>query len=312
MTPATARRILLGPQPDGATLARAARTVAPDGRAAVITAGWQEWEDDDEALRVGLGSDTVNLRLYHRALDIWSGDPELARAHTRLGEQIRLLRRAYNVRLARAMEAWLALEELEGDPAVLDVERAEALAAVQALDRHHAVRLEALRATYYEAYDPLVRPAVARNREELQRILEGVEVVVVAGGHLPALINRIRLMGVDTLLGSTAVVAASAGAMALAPRVVFFHDAPPWGPGHAELGEVGLGLVPDIVALPDPSTRLRLDDAPRMARMARRFAPDTCLLLDPDETARWDGRWQGGTARHLTATGTAEPWSGAA
>lgn len=312
MTSRPARVVLLGPQGDDPDLDRVWSDLGRPGPVALVTAGWQEWEEDDVRLRTLLGPGAFNLRLYARAEAVWREDPELAAGHTRLQEEVRLLRRAYNVRLAHAMDAWAELRGLAGDGGVVGAEEGAALEAVRALDAHHARRLGELREAFYRRFDPLMRPSVGRQREELARALATAPAVVVAGGHVPALLNRLRLFAVDGLLEGKTVVAAGGGAMALARRVVLFHDSPPWGPGHAEVGEVGLGLYPDVVALPDAAGRLRLDDRERVSRMARRFHPETCVLLDRGSRVEWDGRWRTGGARRLTDGGGAEPWGVAA
>lgn len=301
--------VLLGPQrerPDvGAEVAR----LRGGGRVGLVTAGWQEWEDHDGWLREALGGVGVNLELYRRAETVWAHDPEFAEAHRTLQRRIRLLRRAYNARLERGMDAWIALDRLSGDPGVLDGEREAALEAVRTLDRHHLERMAALRAEFDERWRPRDRDVVARERHALAGLLDDVAVVVVAGGHVPLLLNRLRLFDVAPLLAERALVAWSGGAMALTERVVLFHDSPPWGPGHAEVGEVGLGRVSGLVALPDASRRLRLDDGERVARMARRFAPDACLLLDPGARAEWaDGHWTQVSGRRLGPGGDVEAW----
>lgn len=58
------------------------------GPVALISAGWQEWEDDDERLRNVLGEGAFNLRIYGRAENVWREDPELAQAHRTLQEEI--------------------------------------------------------------------------------------------------------------------------------------------------------------------------------------------------------------------------------
>ena len=72
------------------------------------------------------------------------------------------------------------------------------------------------------------------------------------------------------------VIAWSAGAMALADRIVLFGDRSAHGPGHPEVYGSGLSVVRDVVLLPHAKARLLLDDAPRMAVFARRFAPARC------------------------------------
>jgi hypothetical protein len=301
--------VLLGPQRAHPHVGAVLEEVGARGDVALITAGWQEWEDDDARLRESMGRRGVNLHLYGRAEIVWRQDPELAAAHHALQRQVRLLRRAYNVRLARAMDACIELDRLEGDPEVLDRERADALEVVRALDRHHAERLEALRRAFDDRYRPYGREAVARHRDEVRRILDGVDAVVVEGGHVPVLLNRLRLFGLDELLGSRTVVACSGGAMALSAQVVLFHDSPPWGPGHAEVGEVGLGLHQGLVPLPRGSERLRLDDPARVARMARRFAPTPCVVLDEGtRVSRSSGVWTARGALTLEPSGEVRPW----
>jgi hypothetical protein len=304
--------VLLGPQRHDPDVGRVVAGLDEPGPVALISAGLQEWEEDDRRIRDSLGPGAFNLRLYGRADTVWREDPELAEGHRKLQSDVRLLRRAYNVRLARAMDAWTDLHLLAGEPAVLGPEMESALEAVRELDRHHARRLVELREGFYRRFDPIMRGSVGRQREEVRRALETVRVVVVLGGHVPALLNRLRLFGVDQMLTGKCVVACSGGAMALSHRVVLFHDTPPWGPGHAEMGEVGLGLFPDVIALPDGSVRLRLDDPGRISRLARRFQPDTCVILDQGTRVEWDGRWHAHGARRLDTGGGPEAWSGAA
>ena len=68
--------------------------------------------------------------------------------------------------------------------------------------------------------------------------------------------------------------------MALADRIVLFHDRAPQGPGHPELYGSGLSLLRGIVPLPHARARLLLGDVPRMAVLARRFEPARCIPLE--------------------------------
>jgi len=102
---------------------------------------------------------------------------------------------------------------------------------------------------------------------------------VVAGGHVGVLADVLHLFNVAASLGSP-VIAWSAGAMALAERIVLFHDRSAHGPGHPEMYGSGLSVLRGVVPLPHARARLLLDDAPRMAVFARRFAPARCVLLE--------------------------------
>jgi hypothetical protein len=274
------RIVLLGPQSRIVTAGQVVTGLNPKGRIATVTAGWQEREPEDDELDAVLGGGTVNLRLYGRAETVRVEDAELAQAHRALQESIKLLRRAYNARLSPLMDAWISVNDMKGDPAVLDPERDAALRAVRELDAAHIGRISELRAEFWERWRPGERDAVTRQRDEIEARLADASVVAIAGGHIAVLLNRLRTFEIDRLLQGKDLVAWSAGAMALAGTVVLFHDHPPQGPGHAEAFEAGLGFFDDLVPLPNGSWRLALDDHERTRRLARRFAPAMCVLLD--------------------------------
>jgi hypothetical protein len=94
------------------------------------------------------------------------------------------------------------------------------------------------------------------------------------------------------LAGERPVLAWSAGAMAVAERIVLFHDSPPQGAGDAELFEPGLALHRGLVPLPHADERLALDDPHRVALFARRFSPATSVTLEFGSRIDYDAaRW---------------------
>jgi len=296
--------VLLGPQRQQVTLPGAARRLAPEGPVATITAGWQEREGEDQELDAALDGRTKNLALYRRAEEVAARDPELARGHRDVQSALIDLRRLYNIRLSHAMGAWIELMNRGGKSPVAAWERREAAAAVRRLDRTHLAKVREIRDDFDARFRPLERPAVAAHRKEIAAILSAASLVAVAGGHVAVLLNRLRAFGVATLLEGKPVVCWSAGAMALAPEVVLFHDSPPQGPGHAEAFDRGLGVYPGVVPLPHGSRRLNLADRGRVRRFARRFGPAASLLLDPGSEATWDGaRWRSPGVGQLARTG---------
>jgi hypothetical protein len=74
--------------------------------------------------------------------------------------------------------------------------------------------------------------------------------------------------------------------MAVTERVVLFHDHAVHASRNAEVLDRGLGLARGVVALPHARRRLDIGDGPRMSRMARRFAPARCLVLDDGAQVR--------------------------
>ena len=281
--------ILLGPQRFRPTVADAMRSVAVRGPVAMITAGWQEREGEDEELRAHLGLEATNLRLYERCESIFEEDSELFAGLRAKQDHLRNLQEGYRSRLDHYLGAVRDLTELDGDRVDLGPEIEDALETVRRLDAHHQARIEALHVEFARSFEPLRRAAVARHRREIAASLEGVDAVTIAGGHVAVLLNRLRLLEVASLLHGRQVIAWSAGAMALTERVVVFHDRPPQGAGNAEVLDTGLGLCPGVVPLPHARRRLVLDDPARIARFSRRFAPAWCVTLDDGSRLDWNG-----------------------
>ena len=307
------RVVLLGPQRHGPPVGEVVRDLGAAGPVATITAGWQEWEPEDEALAIALERTMLPLRLHARAERVWAADPELREAHNRMQSELRTLRSLYAKQLARAGDTWIELLDADGPDRILGPERQAALEAIRRLDAHHLGRIEELQTEFRETMRPLERDAVVRERAEIGRSLDEAGTVVVEGGHVAVIYNRIGLFGLAEALATKPLVGCAGGAMVLCERIVLFNDAPAIGRGHAEVGLPGLGLVPGVVALPDARGRLRLDDARRMRRLAVRLAPARCALLDPGDRLDWDGRsLVGRGGNYIGEQGEIVPWERAA
>ena len=272
------RVTLLGPQ-RRPTLDTVAASLYPEGPIATITAGWQEREPDDGELGKLLGSRDVNLRLYRRWLDVHERDPEFALGERKLAAVLDDLQEAYLLRLDHALQAVYAVQRRGNGHRLRADVLAEAIGAVRELDAAHLRRVGAVRGEFYQGLHPHDRPVIAGHRADVAGLLRDAVAVVVAGGHVGVLADVLHLFGIAASLRS-AVIAWSAGAMALAERIVLFHDRSARGPGHPEIYGSGLSVFRNVVPLPHARARLLLDDAPRMAVFARRFAPARCVLLE--------------------------------
>src|SRR5205085_10471786 len=135
---------------------------------------------------------------------------------------------------------------------------------------YHLAQCARVHREFDQAWRPLERPAVARHVAEIAAVMKRCSALAIAGGHVATLLNRLRLFGIEELLQQHAVFAWSAGAMAVSERVVLFHDSPPQGQGVTEVLDAGLGFIPGVVPLPQPESRLKLDDGERVSLMARR------------------------------------------
>lgn len=287
MSGAKFHAIMLGPQRFTPTVGEVVARFHCRGPVAVVTAGWQEREPEDEELREAIGLPAVNLRLHARAEEVFAAHPELFQSHRERQDRLRQLQHLYRRRLRYAMDAVRELQGLvERPPLGMSVSRLQdevraALAAVCDLDRRHQAQVAEVLKAHRDARAIADTPELARHQNEVKQLIEQSDVVAIAGGHVASLLNRLRLFEVARALPGRHLLAWSAGAMVLGEEIVLFHDCPPQGQGDAEILGAGLGVLPNVLALPHASRRLLLDDRERVDRFARRFAPKKCIALDP-------------------------------
>jgi len=302
--------ILLGPQRHVPIVRPAVESlVSRDDRPlAVVTAGWEERENEDQELRDHVQRPVQNLEVWARVERIFERDRELLSAMRQRHDTLRRVQELYRLRLNGAMEATKELFRRPGDDLWTTAERHDALVMLQGIDSQHVERVAQVHAEFEMRWRPGERSAVQRERREIKAKLAEASCLLVAGGHIAVLLHRLRLFDVFGLYGDRPVIAWSAGAMALCERIVLFHDLPPQGSSNAEVMEAGFGLVPDLVPLPHARRRLLTDDARNVQLFARRFAPSSCVLLDDGCRVDWKGaRWAAlaGT-RRLGETGSVE------
>ncbi len=304
--------VLLGPQHVSIDAHLVLRDLGITGRIALITAGWQEREDDDAALIAGLGVPAVNLRLHARAEEVFAADAPLREAYKERQELLRHLQTFYRVRLDHTDAAAHAISVRHVEPELLAQEWQVSVELFRQLDRDHLERCRAIHTSFETRWQLGTRPVVARHRRELGELVSGAAAVVIAGGHVASLLNRLKLFDIIGLAAGKPVLAWSAGAMVLTDRIVLFHDFPPYGSDLAQVLDAGFGLVSDLVVLPDPRRRIRIDDHAAIARFTQRMAPSTCLALDHGAVVIIEGsRILRGAAEKLTTTGQVDTnWAG--
>ena len=281
--------VLLGAQRYDPTLAEAVAELGITGKIATITAGWQERESEDDDLQEHLKGRTVNLRLHARAEEVFRADAEFNEAHRARQSLLRHRQDFYRVRLEHGLDAQHVITQRAAPQAILEDEGRASIEAIRDLDARHLARCARDRREWEEQWRPLERPEIAKHRAEISQLIDRCDAVAIAGGHVASLLNRLALFGIRDLLKGKAIFAWCAGAMAISERVVLFHDSPPQGPGAAEVLDSGLGLAKNVVVLPQPEFRLRLEDKERVEIMARRFSPATCLALPARSRVTWLG-----------------------
>lgn len=304
--------VLLGPQRVSVDAGRTLRDLGVTRDVALITAGWQEREAEDEELTARLAVNARNLQLHKRSEDVFASDPELTAAYKARQELLRHMQEFYRVRLDYADEAAQAIAVRHVEPELLAQEWKVSVEVFRQLDEDHLARCRTVHEEFDAAWEPWTRPSVSKHREELQAILAQCGALAIAGGHVASLLNRMRLFGVMEFARELPVVAWSAGAMVLTDRVVLFHDHPPYGKSVAQVLDEGFMRAPGLVVLPDPRRRIRLDDQRGIARFTQRMAPAACVALDHGASVTLtDGAVKRAAADLLTTDGTVElDWNG--
>ena len=281
-------QILLGPQNPVSNLRQAFESLPVDGPILAITAGWRDSESEMDELSAEIGRPVENLMIYHRAEKVFAHEPELRQFKRERQDKLLELQRLYRIRLDPTLTAARKLLRETSEPDLLRLEQRAAINQLRALDRHHLRRIQAIQREFDARRAELHLPRASAERDEVQEQLAGAGLVLIAGGHVAVLLNRIRLFRLGALLARKNVIAWSAGAMALTDRIVLFHHHAPQGKRDAELLDAGLGIVPRRVLLPDAMNRLDWGNRKRMALFGRRFAPAPCCTLDSGSLIRID------------------------
>lgn len=310
--------VLLGPQRPKPNAPAALAEIAPgSGPVVVLAAGWRQDETDDEALRRYLGPDVAVLPIYTWFDVVMRELPSLRAEYRARQDALGDLRRLHRNRMHPALA--VVHDFLAGQRTPLEDEHLQlALEDVRRIDRQLLEFAAKIHARHAAASEPWTQsPVVERLRQRATDAIEGARAVVLTGGHVAVLLNRLQFFGVDQVLRSLhskgkPIIAWSAGSMVLADRIVLYYDDPPDGPAFPELLDYGFGLVQNVVLLPHAKTRLRLDDPVRVGALAMRFGPSPCIGLEngawlSKRGERWFNRGEPGTAMQLHPDGRVEP-----
>lgn len=274
-------RVLLGPQRPVVNLAAGfERAGLGEQPVAVISAAWQEAEGDIDDVRKCLPNSLSDLRLYGRAEELFAADKSLLLAYRNRQDQLIEQQRLYRLRLRQLTIAAREILRVKGNAAAIAEERRHAISQLRALDRHHLRQVRKIHTRYDEAIDAQNNTLLQQHVAAIREQLEQHDTVLITGGNVVVLINRLQLFGLGPMLQRKHIVGWSAGAMVLCDRVVLFHDRMPQGRREPEVMCEGLGLVSGTVLLPDATGRLRTREPVRSSLFSRRFAPATCLTLD--------------------------------
>ena len=304
MSNAQRQLVLLGPQPHFDSLKSALARLEMQAPVALITAGWETDEHEDRDLKQAIGIESINLNLFGRTEQLFADDPDLIQTLQTRQDELRHLRNAYNERLNHQLKAARQIIRREEHLIDLDNERESAIEMVRQLDRQYFVRTSQIIDGYEERLQTASRSLVVDHRREIGEILSRVSAILISGGHVGIILNRLKIFGILEMRPELPIIAWSGGTMALADQIVFFHDSPPQGPGNPEVLRAGMGLFHDILPLPDARTRLHLDDQARVELFARRFDRFNCLIFDEHTILEGtNGNWSSVGGESVTCLG---------
>jgi hypothetical protein len=254
----------------------------------------------------------VNLTLHARGNDVFKTASEFAAAYTARQQRLRYMQGFYRTRLDGIEVAARTISLRYVDPDLLEQEEKVSVDQFRHMDNDHIERCQAVKTAFDTAWPAEQVEVLAKHRREVRELTETCDALVITGGHVASLLNRLQLFGVLDNIGDKPIIAWSAGAMVLTDRIVLFHDYPPYGSDIAQLLDTGFGLVPGYVVLPDPRRRIDLDARAGIQRFARRMAPATCVAMDHGARMIFEaGELRYATATRLTTAGAAErDWEG--
>ncbi len=303
---------LIGPQHATPDVGAVVAELGINGPVALVRAGYQEFETDDAALVAAIGVPAVNLTLHARGNDLFKNAGEYAEAYQARQQRLRFMQGFYRTRLDGTEDAAKKISLRYVDPELLEQEEKVSVDLFRHIDSDHIERCQAVRAAFDTKWPRGSVEVLEKHRAEVRQQMAGCDALVIAGGHVASLLNRLELFDVLGNVAGKTIIAWSAGAMCLTERIVLFHDFPPYGSDIAQVLDSGLGLVPGYVVLPDPRRRVNLEARLGIQRFARRMAPATCVAMDHgDRLILENGDLRFACATRLTTTGDAErDWHG--
>lgn len=303
---------LLGPQGTTPDVGAVVAELGIRGPVALVRAGYQERESDDAELIAALGVPAVNLTLHARGNDVFQNAPDFTAAYQARQQRLRHMQGFYRTRLDGTEDAARKISVRYVDPDLLEQEEKVSVDQFRHMDGDHLERCQAVRAAFDQAWPADSVELLAKHRREVRELMATTDALVITGGHVASLLNRLQLFDVIGSAGTKPIIAWAAGAMVLTERIVLFHDYPPYGSDIAQVLDAGFGLAPGFVVLPDPRRRVNLDAKAGIQRFARRMAPATCVAMDHGARLIFEGgELRSASATRLTTTGAAErDWAG--
>lgn len=301
--------VLLGQQRESPRLQKFIERCGLSGPVALVSAGWEEDEEDDQWVRDAVDVPVVNSRLYSLADDLFQLDPEVLQLLRERQDRLRALREVNELQLEHlgtvARELWQRLERNAAAVAPWH----QTLAQIQDVDTRYLKAVSGVIKEYDRRIAPQQRRSVLDYRRAVLERLRGCQALLIAGGHVGVLLNRLNLCRLLKHL-PLPIIAWAGGAMALGERVYFYDHFIPHAQREVELSRQGMALYRGLQLFPRAAERLNLADPCELAILAQRL-PNRCLLLDQHSEIMWSANGDLSVAhvRMIDAQGEILEWT---
>ncbi|MAA77907.1 MAG: hypothetical protein CL916_01505 [Deltaproteobacteria bacterium] len=285
---------ILGPQRGAPLLIDIIHDQYPQAKIAVISAGWRHEESQLRSLARDLQRPLELLPLYQWFDDLGRTEPELSNEHALRQKRIKSYKDTYRLKLQYGMEFLQAIRKKQDiSPELFMEDVLSAQEDIQKIDMEAMERIGRIRDSFPNLVQPWLHPSAQPFHEEIKETLDACDVLLITGGHVAILRNRMFFFGCQKLLqqflkqGKT-IIAWSAGAMSLCEQIILYYDDPPDGSGNAEVLDTGMGLLPHVLFFPHAQQRLRITDTKRMRDLAQRFSQYQCITLEKETHLTFD------------------------
>lgn len=279
--------LLLGEQRERPRIQAALDRWGIAGPVGLIAAGWEEDEFEDDWLRESVSNPVVNSKLYELADQLFAEDPEVLKLLRDRQDALRELREINQVQTDRLCETARELLRRDATQETVRQPLATSFRHLQEVDAEYLATVSDTIRSFDQKISPDTRASAISYRQKVLKRLAGCEAILIAGGHVGVLLNRLKLSRLLSHI-SLPVIAWSGGAMALGRQVYFFHQFIPHVTGEIELSRKGMGWFEGIQLFPRSAERLKLNDPVEMALLGRRV-PDPCLLMTDSSELEWVG-----------------------
>jgi hypothetical protein len=301
--------VLLGQQREVPRLQAVLDRCNISGPVGLVSAGWEEDEEDDQWVRDAVDVPVVNSQLYGLADALFQRDPQVIELLRERQDRLRELREINELQTEHlctvARELWRRLDTHAGALGPLQ----QTIEQLRSVDDSYLDAITTVIVEYDHRIAPKERLSVLDYRHKVLERLHECQALLIAGGHVGVLLNRLNLCRLLQHV-QLPIIAWSGGAMALGERIYFYDHFLPHTKREVELSRRGMSLFSGAQVFPRASHRLHLDDPGELGLLARRMK-SPCLLLNEQSEIAWSasGELHVANVRCLDDLGGIKEWT---